>query len=387
MKILIIRPWPSMLDVTKNTYNIQEVGLAKALTRRGHHTDILFWTDGDEMTVEIPMEGKMPIRVFYRHGKVVLKNVWFSGQDELFAQYDVLQSAEYNQMFSWHLAGKYPEKTVIYHGPYYSPFNKNYNRMCRVFDALFVGRYRRRGTRFLTKSELARKFLLEKRLSPEQVTTVGVGIDAELLKNRPDAGQTELEQKMRQQKKGLRLLYIGRIEPRRDPFFLLDVLAAVRRADPDTCLYIIGDGDEAYVQQVKKVLKEKGLEDCVFWQKKAPQYQMKGVYQSADIFLLPTEYEIFGMVLLEAMFFRRVVLTTPNGGADMLLSNGENGLVLEKDDPARWAHAVLDTMSDSVKKAKMEQAAYETVVHENTWDALAERFLKVYEERPGTSYD
>ena len=31
MKILIVRPWPSVLDVTKNTYNIQEVGLAKAL--------------------------------------------------------------------------------------------------------------------------------------------------------------------------------------------------------------------------------------------------------------------------------------------------------------------------------------------------------------------
>ena len=178
MKILIIRPWPSLLDVTKNTYNIQEVGLAKALVKRGHPTDILFWTDGDEMTVEVEAEGGKPIRVFYRHGKVLLKNVWFSGQDALFAQYDVLQTAEYNQMFSWHLAGKYPEKTVIYHGPYYSPFNKNYNRMCRVFDAFFVGRYRRRGTRFLTKSELARKFLLEKRLSPEQVTTGGVAPSA-----------------------------------------------------------------------------------------------------------------------------------------------------------------------------------------------------------------
>lgn len=215
MKILIVRPWPSVLDVTKNTYNIQEVGLAKALVKRGHPTDILFWTDGDEMTVKVEVEGAKPINVFYRHGKVLLKNVWFKGQEKLFARYDVLQTAEYNQMFSWHLAGKYPEKTVVYHGPYYSPFNKNYNRMCRVFDALFVGRYRRRGTRFLTKSELARKFLLEKRLSPEQVTTVGVGIDAELLRDRPDAGQTELEQKMRAQKTGLKLLYIGRIEPRR----------------------------------------------------------------------------------------------------------------------------------------------------------------------------
>lgn len=260
----------------KNTYNIQEVGLAKALVKRGHSTDILFWTDGDEMTVEVEAEGGKPIRVFYRHGKVLLKNVWFGGQDALFAQYDVLQTAEYNQMFSWHLAGKYPEKTVIYHGPYYSPFNKNYNRMCRVFDAFFVRRYRRRGTRFLTKSELARKFLLEKRLSPEQVTTVGVGIDAELLRDRPDAGQTELEGKMRAQKKGLKLLYIGRIEPRRDPFFLLDVLAEVRKSDPDACLYLIGDGDEAYRDSVKAAIGEKGLTDWVFWQKKAPQYQMKG---------------------------------------------------------------------------------------------------------------
>ena len=122
-------------------------------------------------------------------------------------------------------------------------------------------------------------------------------------------------------------------------------------------------------------------EGAIIWQKKAPQYQMKGVYQQADLFLLPTEYEIFGMVLLEAMFFRRVVLTTPNGGADMLLRSGENGLVLEKSDPARWAKALLDTAADPEKKARMEQAAYETVIHENTWDALADRFLKVYEKR------
>ena len=119
MKILIIRPWPSLLDVTKNTYNIQEVGLSFALVMRFHATDILFLTDGDEMTVEVEAEVVKLIRVFYRHGKVLLKNVWFGGQDALFAQYDGLQTAEYNQMFSWHLAGKYPEKTDIYNGHYY----------------------------------------------------------------------------------------------------------------------------------------------------------------------------------------------------------------------------------------------------------------------------
>ena len=64
-----------------------------------------------------------------------------------------------------------------------------------------------------------------------------------------------------------------------------------------------------------------------------------------------------------------------------LLRSGENGLVLEKSDPARWAKTLLDIAADPEKKARMEQAAYETVIHENTWDALADRFLAVYEKR------
>ena len=51
MKVLIVRPFPSMLDVRQNTYNIQEIGLAKALNRRGCQTDLLFWTDGEEKCV------------------------------------------------------------------------------------------------------------------------------------------------------------------------------------------------------------------------------------------------------------------------------------------------------------------------------------------------
>ena len=47
MKILIIRNYPSYMDVEKNTYNIQEVGLAKALVRKDNVCDILFWTDKD----------------------------------------------------------------------------------------------------------------------------------------------------------------------------------------------------------------------------------------------------------------------------------------------------------------------------------------------------
>ena len=377
MKILLIRPWPFLLDVEKNTYNIQEAGLAKALTRRGHPTDILFWTDGEEHTVNIPVEGSEPVRVFYRRGIAALKNAWFLHIDQLAQSYDILQSAEYNQMFSWYLAGRYPKKTVIYHGPYYSAFNRNYNRMCAVFDVLFTGRYRKKNTPFLVKSNLAGRFLREKGIADEQIAVVGVGIDAQRLSG-AEGQPSDIERQMRAQEKGLKLLYIGRVEPRRDSFFLIEVLKEVRKRDQDACFYWIGSGEAAYTEQVRARIAEAGLERAIVWVDALPQNQMKGVYDQADFFLLPTEYEIFGMVMLEAMFFGKLVLTTKNGGSDMLIRSGENGVVLSKEDAGRWAEAMLEIAADSNKRERMQQNAHQTVSSTYTWDALAERFLRVY---------
>lgn len=385
MKILLIRTAPTLLDVERNTYNVQELGLAKALSRRGHQADLLFWTDQAEKTVTVPVPGGATIHVFYRRGPAVLKNAWYPHFDALAREYDILQAAEYNQLFSWHLAANYPEKTVIYHGPYYAPFNKNYNRMCRVFDALCVGRYRELGTPFLVKSPYAEEFLRSKGLSARQVTTVGVGLDPACLC--AAAAPTALEQAMRRQNSDLKLLYIGRVEPRRDTLFLLDVLRALRSMGQWAVLYLLGDGPAAYTARVQAAIRAQGLGPAVVWQRKAAQPQLAGLYRAADFFLLPTEYEIFGMVLLEAMYFGRVVLTTDGGGARQLIRSGENGLVLPKDDPARWARALCALARDPERRTRMEAAAHRTVAEGYTWDALADRFLRVYAQLAGGNHE
>ena len=63
------------MAVKNNTYNIQEVGLAKALVRKGHFCDIIFWTDKAEETVDVPVDKLGTVHVFYRRGKTVLKNI------------------------------------------------------------------------------------------------------------------------------------------------------------------------------------------------------------------------------------------------------------------------------------------------------------------------
>lgn len=377
MKILIIRNFPSYMAVKNNTYNIQEVGLAKALVRRGHVCDIIFWTDKQEETVTIPVDKAGVVHAFYKHGKTMLKNTIFTGCDDLFEQYDILQPCEYNQMQAWLLATKQPQKTVIYHGPYYCPFNKRYNLMCKVFDAIFLKQYIKQGTRFLVKSEMAREFLVGKGIKSENVKTVGVGIDAQMLSTTKTECSEPLYHAMNSDNRRMKLLYIGRFEERRDIPFIVDVFKKVLDKKPDARLYMIGTGDAEYLKYAFAYMDNAGVRDKIVWQEKMEQKYLSSVYKQADFFLLPTEYEIFGMVLLEAMYYGNVVLTTRNGGSSTLIQNGKNGFVFDKKDAGQWANAVLSLSEE--KKASIQQNAQKTIADGFTWDELAEKFEEIYQ--------
>lgn len=365
------------MDVEKNTYNIQEVGLAKALVRKGNVCDIVFWTDKDEKEVNIPVDNAGKITVFCRHGKTALKNTVYTGCEKLFARYDVLQTAEYNQMQSWILAKRYPEKHIVYHGPYYAAFNKRYNLMCTVFDLFFLNRYRKLETRFITKSKLAQEFLENKEIKESNVKTIGVGIDTQMLSN----GKTECNEplflKMHKDEK-VKLLYIGRFEERRNIPFIFDIFAEIRKRNVNATLYMVGTGDKDYTEKCWNYATELGIRENIVYQEKMEQKYLSSVYSLADFFLLPTEYEIFGMVLLEAMYYKTVVLTTDNGGSSTLIDNGRNGYILQDKNASEWANVVSEITSEKMNAVK--EAAHDTIADQYTWDKLADSFVESYKK-------
>lgn len=377
MKILIIRNYPSYMDVEKNTYNIQEVGLAKALVRKGNACDIIFWTDKEEKEVNIPVDNAGSVTVFYRHGKTALKNTVYTGGDELFAQYDVLQTAEYNQMQSWILAKRYPEKHIVYHGPYYAEFNKRYNLMCAIFDLFFLNRYLKLGTNFITKSRLAQKFLENKGIKDSNVKTIGVGIDTQMLSSVKTECSEPLFLTMQNDEK-VKLLYIGRFEERRNIPFIFDILSEILKRRTNVTLYMIGIGDKEYIHKCWNYADELGIRENIVYQERIEQKYLSGVYNLADFFLLPTEYEIFGMVLLEAMYYKNVVLTTDNGGSSTLIENGRNGYILENMKASEWAEAVFKITTEEMNTVK--KAAHDTIVNQYTWDKLADSFVESYKK-------
>ena len=368
------------MSVENNTYNIQEVGLAKALIRRGHKCDILFWTNHNEETIEIPVsksDGKK-LTVYYKRGITVLKNTIYVNCKDLFDRYDILQPCEYNQMEAWLISIIYPQKAVIYHGPYYSTFNKRYNLMCKFFDFFFLWHYKKDDTQFIVKSKLAKYFLESKGISNIDIS--GVGIDTEMLNTKELTCKEPLYVTMSKDK-GRKLLYIGRFEERRNIVFILDILKLVKQKHENVTLYMVGTGEAEYMSKVWRYAKDIGVDDIIVWQERIEQKYLSYIYTMSDFFLLPTEYEIFGMVLLEAMYYRNIVITTSNGGSSTLITNGKNGIIDDSKNPDSWANKIYDYINNQRKMTIMKDDASNTIKAGYTWDDLANIFERCYERK------
>lgn len=377
MKILIIRCFPQYMEVKNASYNIQEIGLARALVKKGHQCDIVFWTDKEEKEVQVDVDGKNSITVFYRQSKVFLKNAFFD-IDDLIKKYDIIEPSEYNQLAAWKLSKKYPDKTVIYHGPYYCEFNKRYNAMCKVFDKIVLPAYKKNGTTFLVKSDLANDFLTSKGIKSENVTTVGVGIDLDAFKQSNTNEIPDEIKEIQNIKADIKLLYIGRIEERRNIPFLFDILNELKNRNVNAKLVMIGNGDEEYCKNCFDYAKKCCVFDSIYHIKKAEQKYLQYAYKSTDIFLLPTRYEIFGMVLLEAMYFGTPAITTKNGGSQMLIENGIDGYIIDVFNKSLWCDKIIEASQNS---AKISQNAHKKITEKFTWDVLSDKFISTYEKK------
>ena len=198
MKILILKTSSGFVDVTKATYNLQEIGLARAFNRQGHKCDVVYWGGKEEKSVDIKYDNEKYFKVYYLKAKDFLKNgIYSNSLIELSKNYDIVHSGGYDQLESWILASKIPEKLVIYNGTYYSDFNANYNKKCKVFDKFFLPRYKKNNIFFDTKSRLSAKFLEQRGL--KNVTPIGVGIDLEQLQAKKMI-KSDLSEKIQTQK-------------------------------------------------------------------------------------------------------------------------------------------------------------------------------------------
>ncbi|SEQ36553.1 glycosyltransferase family 4 protein [Butyrivibrio sp. TB] len=370
MKILLVRPWPYKLNI--DSYNVQEIGLSRALVKRGHTCGIVLYLEEGESYTE---EYEQGITIYYLRGRNFFKNGLFGKElNSIIERYDVIQVHEYDQIQSWKIYSHiHDKKVVIYHGPYYDKFNRGYNLKCSVFDSMFLSfsQKAKKEVTCLTKSPLAADFLKSKGF--KNVISVGVGLDTKPFEG---DGVDDISDQMPGDK--VNIIYVGKLEERRNTPFLFDLMLLILNSVPDAFCTVVGSGDREYVEALQdkiRTLKDTGR---FLYIEKAPQKALAQTYKKADIMLFPSNYEIFGMVLLEAMFFENAVISSVNGGSSELISDGENGIICNSFSTDEWLDKVTELVKDKDKLYSIKANASKTIHDSYTWDSIAEKFERAY---------
>ena len=172
------------------------------------------------------------------------------------------------------------------------------------------------------------------------------------------------------------LLYVGRFEPLKGLDRLLEAMTHLQSHTKLRLLIVGGDGEKAPESQyLKEKTKSLGIEGKVTFAGRIEQEYLPPYYNSADVLVMPSHYESFGLVGLEALACGRPVVSAPVGAMERLIKNSRAGKVVKDSLPqslARGIESVIDFPSlPSADKIRKSVLAY-------SWSNVAKDILKEY---------
>ena len=366
-KILYVRSAP--YKVNPNSYNLQEIGFSKELCKRGIDCDILYYSDEnkDEVVYEYD-ENK--VTVLWRKGIKLLRSGIYPQilNKEFMNKYDLIITTEYGQIMSL-LCSKYKPKTVLYNGPYYNLFK--IPPMEKIYDFLFIKSINKNIDKIFTKSKISEKYLNDKGLNNTE--TLGVGLDINVFKTEGEI-TSEVLDIIEFMKSNKCLLYVGSLDDRKNFRFTLKVFERINKINPQIKLVVIGKGKQSYVDKSFTMI-DKSVVNNILHINQVENKFLKYIYPLSKAFILPSKLEIFGMVLLEAMYFGAPTITSINGGSTTLIENGKNGIIMEKFSEDEWCREILKLIEDNEYRERISNNANNMIVNNFTWEKITERFL------------
>lgn len=373
-KILYVRSGPYVLNF--DNYNLQEVGLGAAFCKKGYDFDIVYYSKKDN--TQMIKIGKNKITILWRKGIRLLRTgiYPFLLNSNFLKQYDIIIMSEYSQIMSYLVAKKHPN-VYLYNGPYYNLFKLPFVEI--FYDKLFCKKINRLMKKTFCKTKMAAEFIAKKGITNTLVTGVGLDISKFEKEKSVEENTQKLLDKMCAHRN---FLYVGSITPRKNVELIVKAFVQLKIKNEDykdVQLVIVGKGDLKYIQKCRDLIP-KDIENSIVWYSFVKNAQLKFVYKAADIFLLPSVQEIFGMVLLEAMYFSLPVISSNSAGAETLIKNEENGIILENFLVDSWAEKMNYILDNYEVAMQYGEEAKQTIEREFLWDKVAEKMINVIEK-------
>ena len=109
-------------------------------------------------------------------------------------------------------------------------------------------------------------------------------------------------------------------------------------------------------------------------------FQLPAYFRAADIFILPSRFETFGLTTLEAMACGTIPLVSHTAGSREIIIDGLNGFIVDTHDRKALSELILKLLTDVKLRKKISENAAFTIQQHYAWDKIVEKFITLYKK-------
>jgi D-inositol-3-phosphate glycosyltransferase len=209
---------------------------------------------------------------------------------------------------------------------------------------------------------------------PEKIGVVPCGVNLNLFYPEP---KTAVRNRLGLDPADTILLYVGRFDPLKGLNTLLEAMTYLRNHPRIRLVVVGGDGENSpEYQALTEKIKRLAIEENVMFVGRVDQHNLPPYYSAADVLVMPSRYESFGMVGLEALACGIPVVATPVGAVDSLVRKARAGRIVSDPSPRSLADGIQSVISDpSIPAADVIRQS----ILDYSWAHVASAVIAEYE--------
>ena len=378
MKILQVLPF---FTPARGGSVIAPYNLSRELAKRGHKITIIT-TDFEYNKEYTQTLEDLKIKVFFFHCIANLKlflitpsmKKWLKKEIRNFDVVHMHNYRTFQNIIVYHYTRKYEIPYIIQaHGSVLPFFQKQILK--KLFDLFFGYKILKNASKIiaLTKNEAEQYKKIG--VDEDKIEIIPNGINISEYNNLPKKGEFRKKYKIKKNEKII--LYLGRIHKIKGIDLLVNAFADISKLLKNVKLVIAGP-DGGFLLTLKKQIEDLNLTDKILFT--GPLYEKSKLeaYVDADVYVLPSVYEVFGITLLEACACGTPIITTKNGREFDWIED-KVGYIIEYD-IGKLRDVIIRVLSDEGLRRRFGERGKKLVRDMFGWDNVAKEMEEVYEE-------
>ncbi|MEO1429953.1 MAG: glycosyltransferase family 4 protein [Cyanobacteria bacterium J06633_8] len=228
----------------------------------------------------------------------------------------------------------------------------------------------------ITSSEYSKNEIVSVGINPDLVHVLSPGLDRDKFNLSFNLSSSSDELNYKNSKK---ILCVGNYVPRKGIIYLIKALSQIQYKE--FTLDLVGNrkDNSSYYNLLINAVEKLKLTECVVFHDGANQENLKQLYASADIFVLPSLKETFGIVFLEAMHYGLPIITTNVSAMPELVKQGQNGILVPPADSQALAEAITTLIEQPNLIKQMGEYGRKKVANSYYWEHTCSKFVSIIE--------